>query len=648
MKNILLVFSFLGFIANLSAQPINFYNNTSSLTGLPLRSALKNIIDGHNSQTYAALWTHFQTTDKKTNNKVWDIYSDVPGGIPPYEFTFGTDQCGNYSVEGDCYNREHTWPQSWFNSALPMNSDLYHLYPTDGKVNGYRGNYPYGEVNVASITSLNGSKVGSNVFPGYSGTVFEPIDEYKGDLARTYFYMSTRYYGEDGAWQTTDATTKSDIKPWQAELLMKWHLEDPVSDKERKRNNKIYAIQNNRNPFIDHPQLVCKIWSSTNYCDEAPLASNINAYNSSGNIVFSSMIDDNGQVADAKVFWGLSQTGIDSILPMTQGAVTYFGYLPSLPVGTNIFYKIFARDNLGFESYTETFLYNVQTGGQALPPNINSVNRNPLSPFDIDSVQIIASITDDIAVSSARCYWGTDSTNANNIINMTLQGSNYVSNSKIPATSQRIFYRIEANDNQSLTTYSGFRNYLPINTPPQINAVILNPSQPRDVDTVVISANVSDMVAVNSVYLEWGLDSNNFSNFNFMNLNGSLYVSDTKILPYQANTKVFYRIIASDNLNLTKTGTTQFYETQSTIGLVENANQKINIYPNPFSNTISFNNPENLKINSVFIYNLQGKVVWQSNQSLNSSIDLSSLSKGFYFIQIQTESGIYNQKVLKN
>src|SRR5690606_9517116 len=133
-----------------------------------------------------------------------------------------------------------------------------------------------------------------------------------------------------------------------------------------------------------------------------------------------------------------------------------------------------------------------------------------------------------------------------------------------------------------------------------------------------------------------------------MNLNGGLYVSDTKIPPFAANTKVFYRIIAFDNLNIDQTSNVQFYETQSTIGLDENAKQKINIYPNPFSEIISFNNPENLKINSVFIYNLQGKMVWQSNQSLNSSIDLSSLSKGFYFIQIQTESGIYNQKVLKN
>ncbi len=233
--------------------PPNYYNSANGLTGTPLRTALHNIIDNHTVKSYAFLYTIYTTSDIKPNGKVWDMYSDVPGGTPPYTFNFG-QTCGNYSNEGDCFNREHSWPQSWFNSSSPMVSDAFHVYPTDGKVNGIRSNYPYGEVTNPSITTLNGSKLGPCSFPGYSGTVFEPINEYKGDFARTYFYMCTRYYTEDSGWQTNDMITGANLKPWALELMKKWNQQDPVSAKEIARNNAVYAHQGNRNPFIDHPE----------------------------------------------------------------------------------------------------------------------------------------------------------------------------------------------------------------------------------------------------------------------------------------------------------------------------------------------------------------------------------------------------------
>jgi len=225
-----------------------------------MKIALHNIIDNHTVVSYSSLHTHYQTTDKKPNGKVWDMYSDIPGGTPPYEFTFITDKCGSYQNEGDCYNREHSFPQSWFNKSSPMKSDLFHVYPTDGKVNGMRSSYPYGEVSNPTKTSLNGSKLGPNTTAGYSGTVFEPIDEYKGDFARTYFYMATRYYSEDGSWQNNAMVNGAEPKPWALNMLYQWHIQDPVSPKETDRNNAVYAIQHNRNPFIDHPEWVDSVW----------------------------------------------------------------------------------------------------------------------------------------------------------------------------------------------------------------------------------------------------------------------------------------------------------------------------------------------------------------------------------------------------
>jgi hypothetical protein len=115
-------------------------------------------------------------------------------------------------------------------------------------------------VESASWTSLNGSKLGSCSDAGYTGTVFEPIDEYKGDFARTYFYMSTRYYTEDSSWPGSPMTTGSQLKPWALQMMLNWSAQDPVSEKETNRNNSVYIIQHNRNPFIDHPEFANNIW----------------------------------------------------------------------------------------------------------------------------------------------------------------------------------------------------------------------------------------------------------------------------------------------------------------------------------------------------------------------------------------------------
>lgn len=243
--------------------PDHYYSAAYGKAGSELQVSLFYIIADHQQQSYSSLWTHFYSTDARSDGAVWDIYSDIPGGSPPYSYTFGTDQCGNYSAEGDCYNREHSVPKSWFNDQYPMYTDLYHLYPTDGFVNGKRGNLPFGEVMAATWTSRNGSKVGNNSAPGYNGNVFEPIDDFKGDLARTYFYMCTRYIDKSFDYdEGARMFSGSQLKPWALDMLIRWHQEDPVSEKEIERNEAIYLIQKNRNPFVDYPELVGKIFGA--------------------------------------------------------------------------------------------------------------------------------------------------------------------------------------------------------------------------------------------------------------------------------------------------------------------------------------------------------------------------------------------------
>ncbi len=260
--------------------------------GTTLLGKLHDLIDNGKTFGYENIWTFNEKNDcypldydgidpltgnryPTTNNaakrgKMWDMYSDKA-------WTSVTDRCGNYSTVGDKYNREHSMPKSWFggSESNQPGTDPNHLFNTDGKVNGVRSNYAYGEVTSVKTdcSTLNSSckgfgKLGTNS----SGmTVFEPDDAYKGDFARAQMYMATAYYywnlsSGDGSDCFTYSNGHSTMKDYYINLLTKWSAQDPVSQKEIDRNN---AVQNssmgNRNPFIDHPTWANRIWSGTAY-----------------------------------------------------------------------------------------------------------------------------------------------------------------------------------------------------------------------------------------------------------------------------------------------------------------------------------------------------------------------------------------------
>ena len=245
-----------------AAIPTNYYKSCEGKTGEALLQSLCSVISGHTQVSYKGLWDMYYDTDVKANGKIWDMYSNV-------EFTPGTDQCGTYSYVGDCYNREHSFPKSWFSDASPMYTEAFHIYPTDGRVNGQRSNYPFGECANGERLSHNNyvgaGKLGACTFEGYSGTVFEPDDVYKGDFARSYLYMAARYYNEINTWDSDMLAGNHypAFSSWAVNLLMKWTRLDPVSEKEINRNDIIYAdYQHNRNPFIDYPELAEYIWGN--------------------------------------------------------------------------------------------------------------------------------------------------------------------------------------------------------------------------------------------------------------------------------------------------------------------------------------------------------------------------------------------------
>lgn len=163
-------------------------------------------------------------------------------------------------------NREHSFPKSWWGGAtnVPEYTDLNHLYPADGDANMKKSNYPLGEVDPSGVTFDNGVSTVGRPVSGQGGgatRVFEPADEYKGDFARTYFYMVTCYQDDTWKYQYMAAQgTYPTLQGWAIDLLLEWHREDPVSQKEIDRNDAVFGLQSNRNPFIDFPEIAEYIW----------------------------------------------------------------------------------------------------------------------------------------------------------------------------------------------------------------------------------------------------------------------------------------------------------------------------------------------------------------------------------------------------
>lgn len=218
---------------------------------------------------YYGLQQAYAITDTDDEGFIIDMYSNCTGTFDNmWGESGGVETCGSF-------NREHVLPKSWWRhdnaDVQPMYTDLMHVIPTNSEVNSARGAYPYSEVANPTTTFGNGSKVGNSTFPGYSNTAFEPADEYKGDLARIYFYMITCYNDVNFSQNTyPDGSTnvfsyiggKPVFTDFAKNLFLKWHRQDPVSDRERHRNDAVQAIQGNRNPFVDIPDLAEYIWGT--------------------------------------------------------------------------------------------------------------------------------------------------------------------------------------------------------------------------------------------------------------------------------------------------------------------------------------------------------------------------------------------------
>ncbi len=347
--------------------PNGYYNAATGLTCSVLKTTLKNIITtGNTPQTYTALWSQYLISDLKPRevgmgsaNVIWDIYSDIPGANnDPYNFTPGSissggqqDGGGPANSEGILYNREHTVPLIWFGGSTGTPgaaTDYLHILPTDKVVNSGRDSYIYGTITTPSITYQNGSKRGTaNSTYSLTGTVFEPINAYKGDVARAFLYFVTRYEDNMSTYPASTTSTNNGVQAFAPNtypsvdvnylsMMIDWHKQDPVSQKEIDRNNAAYTFQGNRNPYIDNPAYVESVWNNT--CGITLLANDFISFSTNkigNNIALQWVIADN-VVADKYII----EKSNDGIL---------FNFVAQVNAQTNTTYS-FVDNNIGSAS----------------------------------------------------------------------------------------------------------------------------------------------------------------------------------------------------------------------------------------------------------------------------------------------------------
>jgi endonuclease I len=579
----LLVVGVLFTCANIFAQiPTGYYDGTTGLTGAALKTKLSQIItNGHSTKSYDNLYNGYPSTDTdnyyEKDGSVLDLYSENPSGKDPYVYQHGSKQCGSYKVEGDCYNREHVFPQGYFNSASPMVSDIHHIIPTDGKVNGMRSNYPFGKVGSATFTSENGSKLGTSISPNYTGKVFEPIDEFKGDIARMLLYFATRYESKLSSFGDNDILASSSypgIDDWELAVLKEWHTNDPVSQREIDRNNAAYTYQGNRNPFIDHPEYVALVWGTTTPDTEAPSTPTnltVTASTSSSISLTWTASTDNTIVAGYDIY-------VDGVLKTTSTSNNVI--VTGLNASTTYSFYIKAKDasgNVSGNSNTVTGTTTENTGGGG-----NGGTTTSCGTEDFEGVSGAVNSYKTVTWTNAGITWtATDSRSDQTINNKAITVRNGALSS---------------------STISGGIGSLTITS------------------KVMFSGNNGSFkLFINGVEKGTIPYTSSATTTTISNIN----VSGNVIISIQSNSITDNRI-GFDDLSWT---------CYNDLATAETNTDTFSIYPNPVKNNMLFVKSKNLnKINKVEIYNTNGILVQVAEKPFfnKNYLILKNLPKGVY------------------
>ena len=610
-------------LVNFAQIPSGYYSGTEGLSGYALKSKVHEIISKQiYSVTYDDLKTLYANTDLdkyyENDNTILDIYSERPTQADAYNYTLA-NIIGSASAEGQGWNREHGMPQSTFYGIYPMYSDIHYLVPADAYINQRRSNFPYARNNGENITFTNGSKLGKSTTPGYTNTVYEPIDEFKGDVARYLLYFAVRYegnlnlYNHQLSTMPLDGSEEKAFEDWYITMLKDWNALDPVSQKERDRNNAVYAIQKIRNPFIDHPEWVNMIWSETPDAVAPQAPSNLS----------------------------ISQLGKNFVtLSWTSSSDTdVLGY----KVYVNGTYVKYSKTNsVTIDRLSPSTAYNVTIKaydkGYLLSPDSNQVSATTLSSDNFAKDLMITKYIEGTTSSTSDVY-----NTAIEITNLTGHDVNL----------GNYYLNIEFKDTTSYYLSDPYQLEGKIAHGESI--VIINPKSnfdEVDVNQYKFVTNSTPLTFTGSQYVELSYgtktiktaSTNNYEMlFETVDAVGSRGISNTNA------DKSLYRKsnISNPNYAFNTSEWTEYginYATGLGSFLATNEPEKVElafeIYPNPVTEKLYVTGKNLSKVSKAAIYDVSGKLIQEINNPFNNfnSIDVSNYKTGIYILKIDENS----------
>jgi endonuclease I len=606
-----LFFLFFTLTSGYAQVPANYYDSANGLSGYILKSQLKRIIDDNNNGLSPEFFHNDQGDNLdglygssdldlyyENDGSILDIYSENPAGTDPYNYFFPTDECtGNFNSEGDCYNKEHIIPKSIYNEASPMIDDGHTVIPTDGRVNGLRSNLPFGVVDNSQLITqggitnptLNGSKAGGNLNSGYSagytGTVFEPLDEFKGDIARMYFYFVTRYEDQVDNWSAYpmfDGSNDKALSDPFLTILLTWHANDPVSQKEIDRNNVVFNYQNNRNPFVDNPDYATMIWSDSVDDEDPTVPTNLVASNPTAGSIDLSWTEsaDNVAVISYDVY-------INTVFSFNTGnpntSTTVVGLIPD----TIYCFTIKARDAAGNTS---------QFSNESCEVTLN----------DGSDLNCVLETFDNMPA------------NASQYTSFTWIGNNGYEFSATDARTDQIL------DGRALTIRNGSLEYIDNSAFDFIETLTVTTqrifSGGSGTFDVVVNGNVVGTIPYSATPSTTSIHIN-INAFNSIEINNNSNPSNR---------------VMFDNLSWTC----------GLLSLQDLEIDTVKLYPNPVKTYLNIN-IENQQPTTVEIFNSLGQRVVKRLVSNSGQIDLQNLKTGVYIVQLTMANQTKNYKLLK-
>lgn len=616
MRHIYILFLFIAGLAY-SQIPSNYYDSANGLSGYALKTQLKNIVtSGHtyNASSYDNLFTAYASTDRdyyyENDGSLLDIYSENPTGSET-SYNIPNDECGgNITGEGQCYNREHLFPQGFFNNsdALPMVSDIHTVVPTDGFVNNGRSNYPFGIVSNTNTSYANGSKWGTGNNYGYTNRVFEPIDEFKGDIARAMLYFAVRYEDNwnDSGWEAPDAspynplngTSDQFYETWFINTMLDWHAADPVSQRELDRNDEAYNFQGNANPFVNHPEYAALIWNPVPDTQAPSDPTNLVASNPTDNSINLSWTASNDNVSVTS--YDIYQSGVNLYNTVTTSFV-----VTGLSANTNYCFTVRANDGSG--------------------------NTSGFSNQACETTSDNGSQTTDLFISEYV---------EGSVTNKAIEIANFTGG---PISLSNYTLKLATNSNNFSTTYT-----FP-NSPTIANGdvfVVANSglnsgcqSEQDDVNNSITGFNGNDVIGLfkNNILIDIlgieGDDSDFAKNVTLIRKPEIQFPSTT----YDANE---WNVESIDDCS-------DLGQHNQTLSTIDNSMTSISIFPNPINSVLNVN----LKFDrttQIDIYDIMGKKVFTTTINSSKRIQLRELRSGIYIIKLKQDNASLTKRLIKN